>query len=496
MLCKIKAFCGSKGFNTALLGAFLLSLLPLYMLGMYAVPSADDFAQGAAAAAVWDSTHSILAVLSSAFHSSISIYGRYNGCFTSMFLAAVPPNIFGESCYFITCFISVSALVASNAVFFLWALPKVLGIPPKRLFVIYLAVSFVTVNFVKIPVQMYYWYSAAISYTVLYSLALMLLSLLLVIKMDGKRGKVVLGVLCTALSFLVGGANLITASLFPTVLGLLCLWQIIGERRSFLKQKWHYLAAFLCSALGLLLNVSSPGTQSRSEFFTGTPFFPAIYRSLKYGLIFAKSGASHAFIFVFLLILPFIYRAAKGSKLIFKKPILALAVIYCCYCAQFFAPIYAVGGVEKGRISETCYFGFILAVFSALFYMCGYVHKRLLPLIRSKLRSKQFRTVRGSAIAAFALALLLSFTFTFKASEAASFKALAAIKSGEAALFYSEAVQRTALCRSSRGGDVVIKPYSVKPPLLFFDDITEDTADWRNMTVCKYYGLKSIKLEN
>ena len=77
---------------------------------------------------------------------------------------------------------------------------------------------------------------------------------------------------------------------------------------------------------------------------------------------------------------------------------------------------------------------------------------------------------------------------------AVSAKAISSIISGEAQLYAQESRQRYELYMQSAGKDVLVTPYSVKPELLFFDDITEDPEDWRNQSLTQYYDLASVAL--
>jgi hypothetical protein len=64
----------------------------------------------------------------------------------------------------------------------------------------------------------------------------------------------------------------------------------------------------------------------------------------------------------------------------------------------------------------------------------------------------------------------------------------------EAATYHEEALRREELLEHSKELDVVVRPYSVQPDSLVFDDVTEDADDWRNVSVAQYYGVKSVRL--
>lgn len=41
---------------------------------------------------------------------------------------------------------------------------------------------------------------------------------------------------------------------------------------------------------------------------------------------------------------------------------------------------------------------------------------------------------------------------------------------------------------------VVVEPLSVKPEVIFFDDITDDPENWKNISTAKYFDKKSVRL--
>ncbi len=48
--------------------------------------------------------------------------------------------------------------------------------------------------------------------------------------------------------------------------------------------------------------------------------------------------------------------------------------------------------------------------------------------------------------------------------------------------------------QSAEEADLEVAPYSEKPYLLFFDDITDDPENWKNMAVSAFYGKQTVKL--
>ena len=70
------------------------------------------------------------------------------------------------------------------------------------------------------------------------------------------------------------------------------------------------------------------------------------------------------------------------------------------------------------------------------------------------------------------------------------------IANGRAAQFDREANNRAKLSLESKGQDLTVEPFSVKPSLLFLQDLTDDPNEWPNNDYARFYGLKSVKISN
>ena len=89
----------------------VVSMIPLLMLSLYNHPSADDFAYAAETHMVWKSTRNIFYVIRQAAATSVKYWNRWQGRYTSAFLLALEPGIFGEQYYRITGFLTVGTIV-------------------------------------------------------------------------------------------------------------------------------------------------------------------------------------------------------------------------------------------------------------------------------------------------------------------------------------------------------------------------------------------------
>lgn len=77
-----------------------------------------------------------------------------------------------------------------------------------------------------------------------------------------------------------------------------------------------------------------------------------------------------------------------------------------------------------------------------------------------------------------------------------SISSLYSLITGEASQYHQEYLNRLALYQNPKIKDVEVPAFQVKPYVLFFDDITTDINDWRNIAVASYYGKESVILNS
>ena len=85
--------------------------IPVFVMSFYAFPDFDDFAYSI------DTYHSVLNggniidIIIAAFNTSMEYMQKWQGLYTSAFLLALQPGIFGENFYFLTTFVIVTKFI-------------------------------------------------------------------------------------------------------------------------------------------------------------------------------------------------------------------------------------------------------------------------------------------------------------------------------------------------------------------------------------------------
>ncbi|MDE7232123.1 MAG: hypothetical protein K2N37_03510, partial [Lachnospiraceae bacterium] len=92
------------------------------------------------------------------------------------------------------------------------------------------------------------------------------------------------------------------------------------------------------------------------------------------------------------------------------------------------------------------------------------------------------------------LLLMIVWVFTADKNTYTSISALRSLAKGEAQTFYTEAMERHSLYTDESIADVKVTPYSEKPHLFSFDDLSTDPGYWLNLAVTGYYHKDSVRL--
>ena len=199
---------------------FILSVIPLYVIGMFAHPSVDDYYYGTETVQVWNETHSIASVVKCSFDEMINTYNIWQGNFSAIFLMRLQPGIFGEQYYFIAPLILLSAYMGFSIFFFYTALKKIFKADSYLAATVGICLTFVSMQLCTTPSDSFYWYNGAIYYTFFYSLMLFLFALLIRMRTAKAAGTIILTAISSVSAFLIGGSNYAAALFMCIILAL------------------------------------------------------------------------------------------------------------------------------------------------------------------------------------------------------------------------------------------------------------------------------------
>ena len=155
---------------------------------------------------------------------------------------------------------------------------------------------------------------------------------------------------------------------------------------------------------------------------------------------------------------------------------------------MFCPPLYAMGNAGDARLLNIIYFSYLLLLVVNLTYWLGWAAKR-------RQAGRSHGLAPRPVLAATLLLLLCCGLSVLKGTGYTSLGALSTLLSGEAEQYHACAQRRFEQLRDSSTEDVRLERFPCQPYLLYFDDITEDPADWRNVDMSSYYGKNTVVLD-
>lgn len=459
----------------------LLSLLPLFLLGRYAVPAADDFSYGAAAHLAFLQDGSFFSAAAAAAGKTVETYFSWQGTFSAVFLMALQPAVFSLRLYALTPLIMTGVFVGGSFLFCRRILGNLFLLRPALCDIISSLICALSVQLLPSPVQGLFWYNGAVYYMVFHGLLLCACAAACSLLQRGGRLR------CALLSFLcllLGGGNYVTALSAVILLAAAVLLLLIIRKGS-----WKRLILpGTVLLLAFLLNICAPGNAVRQAAQENTPgVIAAILQSFLSGLSYAGQWFSLPILGMLLLLCPLVWPQLKGSAFSFSCPLLVTLFSYCFFSAMFCPPIYAMGNVGDKRLLNIVYCTYLLLLTINWIYWLGWAAKRRVESAGSAIPSLPFCLAALFFVCCLGLSAVSGTGFC-------SLGACSTLRSGEAREYYECAQQRFSLLEAPETRDAVLAPFSVYPYLLYFDDISSDPTDWKNVDMATYFGLDSVRL--
>ena len=369
----------TKNIFFIILICFLLSVIPLYIIGMYAHPSVDDYYYGTQTVQVWNETHSIASVIKCSFDEMLNTYNIWQGNFSAIFLMRLQPGIFGEQYYFITPLILLSAYIGFSIFFFYTALKKIFKTDSYLAATVGICLTFVSMQLCITPSDSFYWYNGAIYYTFFYSLMLFLFALLIRMRTAKAAGTVIFTLISFVLAFLIGGSNYATALFMCIILALAAaaaIYSVLTKKNKVIRS--YHMAAYIIVALaamaGLFISMAAPGNALRQDSVGGSTGIikTFIYTFAFGGYSIAKVLNAPCLIF-FVCMIPAFYSIAKKSGFSYRYPLLVAVFTFGLYCSMGTPVFYAQGLRMPYRMMNIIFFAAYVYIAFNMIYLLGWI---------------------------------------------------------------------------------------------------------------------------
>lgn len=475
-----------------------LLLLPVAVLAVYARPSADDYIYAAETHAVLQQNGlDIPGLLAAAWETNAYFFENWQGLYVSGFVLALQPGIFGNAWYGVTLLcVLVPLFLCLYAA--LRLIVKKLE-PTQTLLPVALAVllCYAFIEGLPSPVEGLYWFNGAMNYIPFFALAVLNAGLcvrLCFAKSNTRAANCALA-LCSALvGLVIGGGHQVVGVLNILLLllvALLCLRH---------KNAWVCLP-LAAAVLGLLINVTAPGTSVRAGGLAQAGFVEAVVKSFLLAAMQCIRWLDVPLLCLLaLLVLP-LYHLSKSVKLpdnLFRAPLAGPAVTFVLMWAMIFLPSYTMGGIGAGRLLNVVWMSFVLGCAVSLFLLLGWLGRcKKLPLANVE------RWLCGYARylprVAVVLILLMACIGSRTVKEgydnrfATSLEAVYELANGEAAAFADALDGRERILTDAEIPNAEIRPLTAeqRPYLLFFTDVAPGPDLWG---LTPYYDKESVTI--
>lgn len=515
----------TKRLSMVMTVVYIISVMPLLVLGHFNWLSADDMSMAYEAHEYLISGGSAFGFIWEVLRITVDEYMNWVGYFFSATFSSLCPGIFGEKLYFLVVY-EIIGILTLGVCYFFNAL-FVHGLRGDKHLANVAAMLTLIVITQSMPagmarVEAFYWHSGAINYMSMFGFGLFWVGLLIRAVYDNagkRRGKLIWACIW---GFFLGGANYMTA-LELAIISVLVLIILGLNRTSFIrlenlsdeqKKSCNLLWIPTClNLLGFVVSCLAPGNRVRGAQTQGFGAIKSIMIAIYDVLDICVNKYTRWEVIVALMILAAVFwKLAEGLEHRFEHPFIFALFALGMTASNIVPPLFATANIEAGRIQSIIYGEYVVMMVLITFYVTAWVRQNVAGIdavgiekTKSGCENKEKFSIEGNnefsvrtSAWIFALVFILLFgsVLCIKADpHYYSFSsACTDIVSGDAATYRAENLNRLQTLKDSSVSDAVLDEYSVKPQMLFFSDIEEDTGFWINTVVARYYHKNSVIL--
>lgn len=475
-----------------------VTVLPFLYVAQYIWPSVDDFELSLWTKLAYQETGSIWRLLEEAIEYVKYKYMGWQGAFSSIFLMALQPGVWGDEYYWIGVILILVSLLLG--VFLLTYVCMVkYGKTSRTTWLILCTLPtwswFLRVMYTE---EAFYWWTGASYYTGFHAWAMLMIAVAMCVWKDWERyGKIRRGLL-TLLGgiacFFVGGGNYVSALMLVLVLSGIALTAFYRQKGS----KWVLSFWDFCTLAALLISVTAPGNTNHmnNDFQKDISVVEAIFIAIRDGLTDIRSWTNISVIMMFVFLLPFVWKLARGCSLKFRFPLLATVLSGGLYLAGY-APIsYTFGGYPPGRMVNLFYWNYFWLLLFNVFYWVGWLQRKWESgSLQDKI--EKMITVQNRwqpwYICVVGLLFLLSVCH-IGVKNTNLYYIYGELSTGVYQKADEFIKERVDYLTAHQGEEVILEVLPYKSEITYFGDLYPDKEHIVNTTMAEYYGVKSISI--
>lgn len=461
--------------------------LPLFAIAHFNYPCTDDFAYGSALYTEISNNSGIKAALHGAWEEAVQYYRTWQGRYFDDVSSAFFVGIAVPKYYFMSAYLTLILFLGAGIYFLRTVTYRICGWNSGISWIVSMLIVSMQILYVPYPSEAFYWHVGATGYTLTYALLLLLVTVLRLFYLSGSRKKkAIYGVLSILFAFMIGGSNYSTGLLTAEILTLALLWMLLR------KKKCRFLGVVTIEYLicFVYFNALAPGNHSRMGAVKSLGVVGSILASFKQGTRYLREWFQLPVILLLVLILLLGAHQIVKMKFSFKSPGLVTALSFGLFCSQMTPPFFAGATQGPGRLINLIYFSYFFLLAGNLLYWIGWIAGK----------SEKFRQffLKEPRVLSLLIAFFVLWIGVLKISglqSTSSSSAFLSLAKGEARTYLKENEARWEIYEDDTVQDVVVSDFSVKPRVLYHDDIVEDAGDWRNSAVATFFDKNSVRLE-
>ena len=502
---------------------YILSLIPMLVIGFYDWPSVDDFSMPLQVHQTFVSTGSVFATLGTVFTKTVYIYNNWVGYFFSDFVTCLCPSVFGEKWYFLTVFVVLISLTLCVLYFFDALFTCVFGMDKDMV----LSAAFLTLTVMvqsmengSARAEAFYWWSGAINYTFMFGLWLLWIGMVLKhVYQSTSEGKSIgkakrpesaarFTCICI-LGFLLGGSNYMTALAVAvcSVLGLVIVLMVrLGKFRLWtdparLRLLW---LPFALNLLGLVVSAVAPGNRIRGTGIVNISPIKAVLRSYFSVFNVCIDGMMRwEVLLVFVILAVLFWNMAPSVRHDLEHPFVFALFSISMMAVCIVPPLFAVGNIDAPRIHSTMWLQFVAMMAVTIFYYVTFVRQHMMAgqgseRVEAAESRDGFAFGHTSSGIVLVAALIIAFgsllCIYVNPAYYCTTSAIYDLATGNASAYRLEKEERLLILNDDNVKDALLPPHEYKPELLYQGDIYEDPTLWENGAVATYYGKDTVAL--
>ena len=480
-----------------LLATLIILIVPLLIIAKYSFPTTDDFSYLYYVGPYWKDSHSLIKTLYHCAAYSLETWKTWQGLYFADWLYFVFLSLFAEIAYFVCTWLGLLSLISSELFGAYVLFHKLYKVSTIKSFIYILPVIILQILLPISGMEAFFWMASVIIYTVPFACMVVFASLLIfyVFRDEDKKISIFGKIILFAFAFVIAGSGYISGLPTLCLIPILIFFSFINKKKNSV-----FLIILFAFYLGLFIfNALSPGAGIRqSAAGEGDSAIHAILMSFVESAKYIKTWTNLPIILTNICLIPLFVINKEDKNVKFRFPIPVSLFSYLLFATMFTPNLYALKIIGMYRVQNIYRFTMYLLITVNLWYWVGFIKGIILKNKKEdKDIAKKNKTIFGIlrvALAAFAVVGILFTIYKTYGKTSTSVSAYYSLREGEAKIYNEEWQERLIVFNDESITDPVFKPYSRKPYLLFFIDITDDKNNWINEAYARYFNKNSVVL--